>query len=175
MTIDHGADDASTQASTADHGSWTCVLTLLQDFQYQKTFVELAVSVQPFLQVIVGEDDMADDNAVIDVTEGQDETVTCVAESVFPRPVFTWSLSGGSPGHIVPLDSQPRVSISPSSYLLTSYHTVRLNIPSITMNMSILTCHTKQYDYTGRLLYSTNTSRTIRILPYQPSMFSHPV
>ena len=118
--------------------------------------------------MIVGEDDLADDNAVIEVTEAQDETVTCVAESVFPRPVFTWSLSGGSPGHIVPLDSQPRVSISPSSYLLTSYHTVRLNITSMSLNMSILTCHTKQYDYTGRLLYSTNTSKIVRILPHQP-------
>ena len=111
---------------------------------------------------------MAHDNAVIYVTEGQDETVTCMAESVFPRPVFTWSLSGGSPGHIAPLDSQPRVSISPSSYLLTSYTTVRLNITSIPMNKSILTCQTKQYDYTGRLLYSTNTSLTIRALPHQP-------
>merc|ERR1712240_200719 len=78
-------------------------------------------------------------------------------------------------GHILPLETPPRVTFITSSYLLTSYHTVRVSINSTKMNMSIITCHTAQHDNTGTLLYYSNTSLTIQVsslptsLPVQSS------
>jgi hypothetical protein len=156
--------------SLSDHGSWTCVLTLDKDFEQQKTFVDLEVAVKPILSLIEAVEKTTNqgDLTVINVKEGQLKTVRCVAETVFPRPEFSWTLSRGSPDNIIALDSHPMVTISPSSYLVTSSYTVMLNITSININQSILTCHTTQYDITGTILYITNVSTIIKVHPHSP-------
>ena len=92
--------------------------------------------------------------------------MTCVAQSVHPRPKYSWSQSR----NILPMESEPRISISSSSYLVTSYHTVKLNITSTKMNMSTITCHTTQYDNADNLLYCANISGTILVTPITVSL-----
>ena len=107
-----------------------------------------------------------DTNEVFYVSEGEEISVTCVAQSVHPRPKYSWSQSR----NILPMKSEPRIRISSSSYLVTSYHTVKLNITSTKMNMSTITCHTTQYDNAGNLLYSNNISGTILVSPFTISL-----
>ena len=107
-----------------------------------------------------------DTNGVLYVTEGEEISVTCVAKSVHPRPSYNWLQSG----HILPIKNETWITMSPSSYLVTSYHTVRLNITSTKMNMSTITCRTTQYDNAGNLLYSTNFSGTILVSPFMTNL-----
>ena len=71
--------------------------------------MDLEVAVKPILSLIEAVEKTTNqgDLTVINVTEGQLKTVRCVAETVFPRPEFSWTLSRGSPDNIIALEVTP--------------------------------------------------------------------
>ena len=66
------------QASSLDHGSWTCHLTLGKEGYYTSTssYMEVQVAAKPRLSI----------------SKGEKGEIICKAAKAFPRPVFLWSM-----------------------------------------------------------------------------------
>ena len=92
------------KATPSDHGPWTCMLTLSDDYEAVTTYLDLEVAVRPSMSisydtggqtVVVGGQGHGNNTTTVhsvQVVEGEDKNFTCTAERGFPRPVFYWTL-----------------------------------------------------------------------------------
>ena len=172
------------QAYPSVHGSWTCMLTLSEDYESLTTFADLQVALRPLVSldypaggyavvVPAGHDDHSNISRIM-LVEGQDYNFTCMAERVFPRPVFYWTVDYKYSSQIVPVHGHPVITMSPSSYFFTSYHTITLST-SLMLNTTLLSCHVTQYHTrTGKTMGRTNMSVRLLVDPRQKAAIPAP-
>ena len=155
------------QAMPADHGSWTCMLTLDGVFESVRTYLDLQVSVRP--KVSISSDNSGDQIRVVDgetstarldLTAGQDRNLTCSAHGGFPRSGFHWSVdtNNSTSSYLSPHSDQPSHMLSPLSYTVTSSYSVTLH-PSVSQSNTTLSCLVTQYDSgTGNVIHTNTVS-----------------
>jgi hypothetical protein len=123
------------QADSSDHGAWTCMLTLVEDYFSITTFIDLEVGLPPLVSLSLpavpksntSSPSVLDVPKSITLVDGQDYNFTCTARRVFPRPVFYWTVDYKYSPQIQPVQDQPFITMEPSSYYITSYHTITLS------------------------------------------------
>ena len=86
------------------HGEWMCLLNEISQFNSVKHTVQLQVGVEAKLswKMIQGfdgtvETDLEGDSPSLQLTEGDEVKIVCVATEGFPLMQFTWEHQGVSP------------------------------------------------------------------------------
>jgi len=85
-----------------DHGTWTCLLTLQEDFSSLRSWVEIRVATRPVLslELVLGGKKVrvskSSQPPTLNMIEGQTKEVTCRADEVYPKPTFLWTLGQSS-------------------------------------------------------------------------------
>jgi len=85
-----------------DHGTWTCLLTLQEDFSSLRSWVEIRVETRPILSlelVLGGKKVRVKKSSLpptLNMIEGQTKEVICRADQAYPKPTFLWTLGQAS-------------------------------------------------------------------------------
>ena len=76
--------------SLSDHGEWLCLVNDADDFNTTKQYVHLTVTKEASLEW--GEDHVD----VVEVYEGEEVALSCLAMQGYPPPLFSWEGPNGS-------------------------------------------------------------------------------
>ena len=106
------------QATHFDHGTWTCMLTLDEDYESITTYINLQVGLIPLVSLSYPAEAMttiSTDISSILLVEGEEYNFTCTAERVFPRPELYWTVDNEYSEQIQTTQDQAVISMSQSS------------------------------------------------------------
>ena len=73
-----------------DHGTWMCLVNDAENFEADKVKMEVEVAVPAVVEEING----GGEGGIVEVIDGQEVGVECVARRGYPPPIFTWTLPG---------------------------------------------------------------------------------
>ena len=77
------------QITSADHGYWTCLMTMDEDYELVRTYINLQVAVEAVPRIFVD----GTESSAVQLKDQNVMNITCLAEKGFPPPVFRWLMT----------------------------------------------------------------------------------
>ena len=166
ISAGQGTCEMRIQATSSDHGSWTCMLTFNTDYETVRTYLDLQVAVRPLVSISWDSagltHSVSTDRHSVSMIAGEDKIFTCSALGGFPRSVISWTIEQSSSPSFSHHADQPELFLSSTTFTMNSTYSVTLH-PTTALHNTTLTCHVTQHSSTGTVQHTDSLSIILQV------------